>query len=566
LLLLSAVFVAGVALRLVAFSHSAVEHFDEGVYASNIYFGPPDYAYPLQRFYAPSFLPALIESGMILQLPANVAAILPSFLAGCGTVIALWWFGRSWFGPGAGLTAAGLAAFSDSQVLFSTAALTDELLVLWLVLAVDAAARSLRCGDFKWATVAGIYTGLAWWTKYNGWLPLAIEAAGIFLLVCISPRQRQRLNGCLGCFAVTTLVAAAVWSPYFFSLQSQGGYAPIADNHAKYFVGLAGWLDSASRQLANQQVLASWQTAIGIFVAVSLPAVLPGSRIEQRLLQCGIAAGLCVTALVGTSFPVLTAVSCVGLLAEILAAWARVRGRLPGSRGETIAENENGPGDDFTIGLALLAAWWLGLFLMTPCYAAYPRLAIPFTVAAYLAAPFFGVLRRETSDFTAPGHRFLAWSPALARLAVVAGFVGLMMLVPRAKVSLARDRRGLFEIAREIRQTADGNSPRIVYVYGEPALFFQLRTAGEQLVGPVQDIPTAPIDKGTPTFFIAGPNTQHDANFQRNWASLSKKWKLIHTYEYYPSSLVWLDLYDPRRDVASEINNAVNSYQLKPDN
>jgi hypothetical protein len=155
LTLLSIVFAAGITLRLIAFSHSAVEHFDEGVYASNLYFGPPDYAYPLQRFYAPPLLPALIEAGMILQLPPNVAAILPSFLAGCATIIALWWFARSWFGPAAGLTAAGLAAFSDFQVLFSSAALTDELLGLWLVLAVDAMGRSLRGGDYRWSVCAG---------------------------------------------------------------------------------------------------------------------------------------------------------------------------------------------------------------------------------------------------------------------------------------------------------------------------------------------------------------------------------------------------------------------------
>src|SRR5687768_3002192 len=64
----------GISIRLLAFSRSAVEHFDEGVYASNIFFGPPDYAYPMQRFYAPPLLPALIEAGMSVGLPPNVAA------------------------------------------------------------------------------------------------------------------------------------------------------------------------------------------------------------------------------------------------------------------------------------------------------------------------------------------------------------------------------------------------------------------------------------------------------------------------------------------------------------
>src|SRR3954468_16638490 len=85
----------GIAMRLVALSHSAIEHFDEGVYASNVYFGPPDYAYPMQRFYAPPLLPALIETtmtaGALVGIPPNLAALLPSFIAGSVTIAAIWW-------------------------------------------------------------------------------------------------------------------------------------------------------------------------------------------------------------------------------------------------------------------------------------------------------------------------------------------------------------------------------------------------------------------------------------------------------------------------------------------
>src|SRR5207249_5587669 len=115
--LLVAILLIGVVFRLLAFSRSAVEHFDEGVYASNIYFGAPDFAYPQQRFFGPPLLPALIEAGMIAGLSPNVAALLPSFLAGCTTIVALWWLGRSWFGPEVGLSAATLLALSDFHVI-----------------------------------------------------------------------------------------------------------------------------------------------------------------------------------------------------------------------------------------------------------------------------------------------------------------------------------------------------------------------------------------------------------------------------------------------------------------
>src|SRR3954453_3594905 len=142
-LVLATVLVVGAALRLLAFSRAAVEHFDEGVYASNVYFGAPDYAYPQQRFFGPPLLPALIETGMIAGLPPNVAALMPSLLAGCATIVAVWWFGRCWFGPQAGVAAATLLALSGFHVAFSATALTDVLLGLWLVLAIHAIAKSL---------------------------------------------------------------------------------------------------------------------------------------------------------------------------------------------------------------------------------------------------------------------------------------------------------------------------------------------------------------------------------------------------------------------------------------
>src|SRR5262245_17731597 len=109
MVLVAIVVAVGVVLRAAAVSHSAIEPFDEGVYASNIYFGSPDYAYPMQRFYAPPLLPALIEmamtAGAVMGIPPNLAALLPSFLAGCGTIVAVWWLSRSWFSPAAGIAA-----------------------------------------------------------------------------------------------------------------------------------------------------------------------------------------------------------------------------------------------------------------------------------------------------------------------------------------------------------------------------------------------------------------------------------------------------------------------------
>ena len=85
-----------------ALSRSAVEHFDEGVYASNIYFAAPEYAYPLQRFYAPPLLPALIEAGMIVGLAAecggSAAELSGRLRDDCGAVVV--WAVVVWAGGG----------------------------------------------------------------------------------------------------------------------------------------------------------------------------------------------------------------------------------------------------------------------------------------------------------------------------------------------------------------------------------------------------------------------------------------------------------------------------------
>src|SRR5688572_10801156 len=46
----------------------SIEHFDEGVYASNLYCGQldPPFAYPMRHLYAPPLFPAILEWAQIL--------------------------------------------------------------------------------------------------------------------------------------------------------------------------------------------------------------------------------------------------------------------------------------------------------------------------------------------------------------------------------------------------------------------------------------------------------------------------------------------------------------------
>lgn len=515
----------GVALRIVAVAHSAVEHFDEGVYASNLFFGPPEYAYPLQRFYAPPLLAALIEAGMIARLPPNLAALLPSFLAGCGTIVAVWWFGRSWFGAAAGVSAAALVALSHFHITYSAAALTDVLLGLWLVLAVDAIGRSLAgnplacasglwSGDFRWAIGAGIYTGLAWWTKYNGWLPLAIEAAALPVLWVFLRPPRKQLTAWLGCFAVTAIVAGLVWSPYFLGLRSQGGYAPIAANHAKYVVGLAGWWESARRQAANFFLIDGGWSGVALVSAIALTAVAPATTAEDR----------------------------------------------------GAAEQRR------TIGMALVIAWWGGLLIATPFYWPYPRLLLPGLLATWLgAALLIDLLFRQHHDLLVRG--------LMSAVAIAALLGGLGWFWTLRDESQGGDRRAVQRIAAKLRGDLDAVVPppksasspptRAVYVFGEPAMFFQLAAARERTLEPAQEIAATAVTlngKSLPTFLVAGPHAERDPQFREQLAAAGGRWKLVQNYEYEPSELVWLDLHDPRKPAAEQAaaEHTFRLYELQP--
>src|SRR5262245_8875713 len=552
LVLLAIVLAAGVAARVWAVSHAAVEHFDEGVYASNIYFGAPDYAYPQQRFFAPPLLPALIEAGIIVGLPPNLAALLPGFLAGCGTIVALWWFGRSWFGPEVGLAAAALVALSDFHITFSATALTDVLLGLWLVLAVDAIGRSLAAGDYRWAIGAGIYTGLAWWTKYNGWLPLAIEATALPVLWVLLRPPAKQLQSWLACFAVTALVAAAAWSPYYFSLQSHGGYGPIAENHAKYVVGFGGWLTSAIRQISYQYAFGQWLTASGVLLAFALPVLVERRTWFDRLLRQFYYLVVAIAGLWLLNVLVVAAYAATGLARAIVALRCAPGGDLERQR--------------LAVGFCLVTAWFGGMLVATPLYTPYARLSLPLLLATWLAAALNVCDYLQQAEKRFFQSRAAPHYAAAFLTAVVFALLTLAYLRPRIEVP--SERRGIQRIAQRVRSGDASDAQRVIYVYAEPALYFQLRAAGEQIVSAVQEVPTtaATIDiRPIPTFLIAGPHAQRDPEFVRQFAAAKERWELVKEFDYQPSAVVWLDLNDPRRSPRETADrDRVRLYRLRP--
>ncbi|TXT35960.1 MAG: glycosyl transferase family protein [Planctomycetota bacterium] len=240
-----AITLLGTAVRFAFPSAMAIEHFDEGVYASNLLFPDQGNEYPDRHLYAPSLVPALIEWSIIIFGDKGIAPMLPSLLFGTLTIPLIWLVGRQWFGPLAGIAAATLLSLSDFHIAFSRSTLTDVPLCFWLLFAVYLFERSFR--DLSWPTAiaAGFSTGLAWWTKYNGWLPLAISLSGLMAWSLFARRDERHFLRRLSLWAIAAVTALLVWSPYLLTLPH--GYAEVARNHSQYLVGFNGWDSGAAR-------------------------------------------------------------------------------------------------------------------------------------------------------------------------------------------------------------------------------------------------------------------------------------------------------------------------------
>jgi 4-amino-4-deoxy-L-arabinose transferase-like glycosyltransferase len=565
------VMLVGVGLRVAFPSRMAVEHFDEGVYASNIFFDAEQgYRFPNQHLYAPPLLPWLIEWVFILFGPSNVGAMVPSLVAGCLTVPLLWWVGRRWFGPTAGLAASILCATNDIHILFSRSALTDVLLCFWLLLAVYLFWEAITRDHLGWAIAAGVATSLAWWTKYTGWLPLAITSAGLALSWLLDRRTRAGWKRHAACWLITAGVAALLWSPWLWSLQPHGGYKAVHDNHRGYVVGWGGWWESLRTQITNLRELDGALTWVGVAAAIMF--VVAGRTTgegrftwnpptwSQKLAPVPWIIFGCPVGWLVRGGPILAFT-----LSVLAGVWVVIRGV---QRMTSVGLSELP-----VSGAAIIAVSVWALWFVTPLYSPFPRLMLPLIGFTWLAAALLtGMTYSFASRLDAASPRLakqsLQWLATTISLAVTIAVLaedysvpsrdglpaGFLRVTPEGwgtRESLHRLALGtIADSMKASAKTSEGD--RVFYVYGEPALYFQLRLAGVELVGPVEHLAFGrkgifPLAKEgapaarVPVFLVTGPHAERNPNFARQFDEVKDRLKLVQEYEYQPSDLVWRD-------------------------
>ena len=270
---LAAIVAAGLIVRFAFPSHAVVEHYDEGVYASNLYQPDGSGAYPDRHLYAPPLWPAVIEWTVLLFGPQ--AAAWPSMIAGGLLPIVCWQIARDVSGASrAGLVAAALAAFDPMLILYSRTALVDMPLTLLLATSIACAIRGVDRGRWGWLLAAGGAAGLAWATKYNGWLASAIPVAAAIAWGVGSRRVWTATR-----VLVVPAIAALAFGVVLFGLRETGGYGPVAANHARYFGGFSQWLANAATQVANAAGL--WAITAATLPVALVAAIWPLLRFRE---------------------------------------------------------------------------------------------------------------------------------------------------------------------------------------------------------------------------------------------------------------------------------------------
>ena len=519
-IVLAVICLVGVGLRFYRLDHLAIEHFDEGVYAANLYADLDDYRYPQRHLYAPPLFPLLCELAIGIGGTPD-AAIWVNLLFGSLMVPLVWFVARDSFGTVAAIVAATLCATSDYHIFFSRSALTDVSLGFWLLLAVWLAGRGMRSGCGLTLGAAAMAAGLAWWTKYNGWLALAIPLGGWGLLAMVSVVQqtgsvRARLRSLaregLYRWGLFALVATLLWSPVVYGLQSVGGYSVVAKNHAGYLVGLSGWWDGLRMHFAYHGWLTTWVGVFGLLVVDVALGIHPGrqrTNLAGVLYLLVILAGICG---VGGTFGVVSFCAFVWIVrgwlrsrsvsGPALAAGSPSRSQSAEPAASAVPLTNSNPR---RIMEAMLVTWWVGLTLTTPLYTPYARLSLPWLVSCWLLVGWF----MSRLDITFPRVAQQEPRPPVEKstivdVCLVMGLMGLaicfLFLTPqpathanivgpkhlpawsnRTRLRTAT-RRFIHEIdmgRRSMRPSEVAGFDAAVYVVGEPALFCHLAEASQ---------------------------------------------------------------------------------------
>ena len=265
-------------LRAWKLSSLGLSHFDEGVYANSgfwslhTFFGPA--LDPWQKLFSPPGYFGLV--GLLYRLagrPSEISAIGINLAAGTATVPLVYWIGRRWFSPAAGIFSAVVVAGGEFQIAYSRTALTDTLFSFLFLLSLALIAISLERQKWLPAVLAGLAVGASWNVKYHGWLILAIALLAIVMRAAMSTEGRQHTKKLLSLWCVVGGVAFLCFVPWLLYTELQlGGYGAVEEFHRRFadFRWMANLIRQAQMQVYFEGRLSRMAPALALLAAAFL--------------------------------------------------------------------------------------------------------------------------------------------------------------------------------------------------------------------------------------------------------------------------------------------------------
>ena len=510
-------FILGMSLRIAHLEREAVEHFDEGIYASVLWYdGQFNEPYPARHLFAPPLVSSMMEFVSWIFGLSYYTPFLPSALLGSATIPAMWLLARSWFGKPAGIFIIAVVAMSDFHVLYSRMALTDVACLFWIIVSVGLGTRAVSRQCFRTAAAAGFVCGLAWWTKYTGWLPLAILFSGSGLWWILQGRKSMSIMRFTGILAMMIVVATVTFAPWWWQLRDVGGYQAVAATHESYITGWSSWTKNFAQQLTDQFLFDGFTGQLSLGLGLGIAGLLrwtsgrstwnatPGSsnftnsvRLPPLTLLVRFTTAAIALSVISIRIrtPLMLVCLAVGGLSGIYLwpvlqrLWQRrelndLSPTSPGALPLSEMDLECAPTIDPTLGFCTTLTWFVGLLFATPMYSPFSRLFFPLLAAVWLAAAGgvawwlesnLSVARRmagtgETAPKRTWGHQLVA---AMLAAAVVSSFfqfnddnkLELLSKADLFRTSLFVDRSSIVAAADKIadacvEDAADRDVPR----------------------------------------------------------------------------------------------------------
>ena len=431
-------------------------------------------------------------------------------LAGMLTPALIGWIGWRSFGRCAGVAAACLSAFSGAHSEFSRMALTDATFLLAWLIAMLSGQRFLERPSAIRAILLGLSTGLAWNTKYNGWLPgvIVFVAAGLDALTLADCRRRRALVRVFGLGAFGALIACLAFLPWAVFVERHGGYAALLAHQRSYLDGPESWLPH-------------WRIQMAQAVALSGP---PIRGVLGWLLAIGLARGVGGDIRGVLRFPTLRdSTACVAGIAGALGSW------LAADFGWWVSL--------LLVPRALvdprrtvrfLAVAWLIPAILTPFYHPYARLWLPLHAAGWLLiGGAIGDLFRATGETSGRLRlRALAGNPGVLLTAGCLAAVVHWPLTGPWPVVLSPPStagRGLASLPRLVHDRLGGVRLGVRVLARPPALFY-LGTAGlaTQRLGGIDDLAVASAQPGLVLVDEAVLHRDSTLAFLRDYGALAE--------------------------------------------